>query len=159
VPQTRDYTTDPSGTGTNFTVLDGFGQVFGPTINNESKRDSFTGSFTAYLQNHEIKIGGDYQKDGTSGSTYFTGGQRVRVRPCGVNATSVCAANAPFYTNANGDTFQVFYQHDLFADGTPNDFHIIDQSPFDVPTKRYSAFLQDQWRIIPTLTINAGIRW
>jgi hypothetical protein len=159
VPQFRDYTTDPSGTGTNFTVVGGFGQVFGPTVNNESKRDSFNGSFTAYLQNHEIKIGGDYQKDNTSGSTYFTGGQRVRIRPCGVNTTSVCADNAPFYTNELGQTQQVFYQHDLLANGTEDNFQIIDSSPFETPTKRYSAFIQDQWRIIPTLTVNAGVRW
>ena len=25
--------------------------------------------------------------------------------------------------------------------------------------KRYSGFIQDQWRIIPTLTINAGLRY
>jgi outer membrane receptor protein involved in Fe transport len=159
VPTIRDYTTDPSGTGTNFTVTGGFGQVFGPTVNNESKRDSFSGSFTAYVQNHEIKVGGDYQKDDTFGSTYFTGGQRVRVRPCGVNATSQCAANAPFYTNANGDTSQVFYEHDLFANGTPDNYQIIDASPFDVPTKRYAGYIQDQWRVIPTLTINAGLRY
>ncbi|HYK43340.1 MAG TPA: TonB-dependent receptor, partial [Thermoanaerobaculia bacterium] len=157
VPAVRDYTTDP--TGTNFTAGGGFGNVFGPTVNNESKRDLFSGSFTAYVQNHEIKVGGDYQKDTTSGSTYFTGGQRVRIRPCGVNATSQCAADAPFYTNANGDTFQVFYQHDLLANGTGSDFQIISASPFSTPTKRYSGFIQDQWRVIPTLTVNAGLRY
>ena len=35
VPQFRDYTTDP--TGTNFTVLGGFGNVFGPTVNNKPR--------------------------------------------------------------------------------------------------------------------------
>ena len=159
VPAVRDYTTDPTGTGTNFTSGGGFGQVFGPTLNNDSKRDLFSGSFTAYVQNHEIKVGGDYQKDTTSGSTYYTGAQRVRVRPCGVNSTSECTAGAPLYTNANGQTQQVFYQHDLLANGTNADFQIIDASPFETPTKRYSGFIQDQWRVIPTLTINAGLRY
>ncbi len=165
VPQVRDYTTDPTGTGTNFSVVGGFGSVFGPTVNNASKRDSFGGSFTAYVQNHEVKIGGDYQKDNTFGTTYFTGGQRVRVRPC-LNATqnpgdtSFCDLSAaPFYTNARGQTQQVFYQHDLLADGTAAAFNIIPNSPFETPTKRYSAFFQDQWRVIPTLTVNAGIRY
>ena len=63
------------------------------------------------------------------------------------------------YTNANGDTQQVFYQHDLLANGTNSSFEIIDASPFNTPTKRYSGFIQDQWRIIPTLTINAGLRY
>ncbi|MFY9551531.1 MAG: hypothetical protein WAU32_10300, partial [Thermoanaerobaculia bacterium] len=165
VPAIRDYTTDPTGTGTNFTSLGGFGNVFGPTVNNSSKRESFGASFTAYVQNHELKIGGDYQKDATFGTTYFTGGQRLRIRPC-LNAvqnpgdTSFCdLALAPFYTNADGHAQQVFYQHDLLADGTAASFNIIPASAFNTPTKRYSAFFQDQWRVIPTLTINAGVRY
>ena len=70
-----------------------------------------------------------------------------------------CTADAPLYTNADGQTQQVFYQHDLLANGTNADFNIIDASPFKTPTKRYSGFIQDQWRIIPTLTINAGVRY
>ena len=81
VPAIRDYTTDPSGTGTNFTTAGGFGNVFGPTVNNASNRDLYSGSFTAYAGNHEIKIGGDYQNDTTFGSTFFTGAQRLRIRP------------------------------------------------------------------------------
>jgi hypothetical protein len=163
VAQVRDYTAagsaDPNY-GVTFATLGGFGQVFGPTVNNESKRDLYNGSFTAYVQNHEIKVGGDYQKDNTSGSTYYTGGQRLRIRPCLQTGASICdLAAAPFYTNANGETQQVFYQHDLLANGTQSDFQVIAASPFEVPTKRYSAFLQDQWRVIPTLTINAGIRY
>ena len=71
----------------------------------------------------------------------------------------MCTADAPFYTNADGQTQQVFYQHDLLANGTNADFNVIDASPFDTPTKRYSGFIQDQWRIIPTLTMNAGVRY
>jgi hypothetical protein len=165
VPTILDYTTDPTGTGTNPTTLGGFGNVFGPTVNNASKRESYGGAFTAYVQNHEIKVGGDYQKDATFGSTFFTGAERLRVRPC-LNSvqspgdTSFCdLALAPNYTNANGQTQQVFYQHDLLADGTSDNFQIIPASPFNTPTKRYSAYLQDQWRVIPTLTVNAGIRY
>ena len=160
VPAIRDYTTDPSGTGTNFTTAGGFGNVFGPTVNNESNRQLYSGSFTAYAGNHEIKIGGDFQDDTTTGSTFYTGGQRLRVRPCLQTGTSTCdLSQAPFYTNADGQTQQVFYQHDLLADGTSDNFQIIPASPFDVPTKRYSAFIQDQWRIIPTLTMNLGVRY
>ena len=162
VPAIRDYTApgpDDPNYGITFAGLGGFGQVFGPTLNNTSKRDLFSGSFTGYVGNHEIKIGGDYQKDTTQGTTYYTGGQRLRIRPCGINATSQCTADAPLYTNANGDTQQVFYQHDLLANGTNASFEIIPASPFNTPTKRYSGFIQDQWRIIPTLTINAGLRY
>ncbi len=160
VPAIRDYTTDPSGTGTNFTTAGGYGNVFGPTVNNESNRELYSGSFTAYAGNHEIKIGGDYQNDTTTGTTFFTGAQRLRIRPCLQTGASVCDLSvAPFYTNANGQTEQVFYQHDLLANGTANSYAIIDASPFNVPTKRYSGYIQDQWRIIPTLTLNAGLRY
>jgi len=158
VPQIRDYTEDPNAV--QFHTAGGFGNVFGPTVNNNSKRESYGASFTAYVQNHEIKVGGDYQKDSTSGSTFFTGGQRLRIRPCLQQGSSICdLTQAPFYTNPNGDTFQVFYQHDLLADGVPGDFTIIPASPFTTPTKRYSAYLQDQWRVIPTLTVNFGVRY
>jgi outer membrane receptor protein involved in Fe transport len=169
----RDYTAtgcppviEPAttGCGVNFTSGGGFGQIFGPTVNNTSSRNAYVGAFTGYVQNHEIKVGGDYQTDLTDGTTYYTGGQRVRVRPC-LNATSNPGASfcdlgqAPFYTNKNGDTYQVFYQHDELANGTAADFNVIPASPFSVPTKRWSAFIQDQWRIIPTLTVNLGVRY
>ncbi len=32
-------------------------------------------------------------------------------------------------------------------------------APFDTPTKRYSGFIQDQWRITPALTVNVGVRY
>jgi hypothetical protein len=163
VPSVRDYTTseNPDGSlnGVFFTSFGGFGNVFGPTVNNASKRESFVGSFTAYAGNHEIKIGGDYVDDTTFGTTYFTGGNRVRIRPCLQSGASNCdLSQAPFYTNANGVTTQVFYQHDLLANGTTDSYEIIDASPFNTPTKRYAGFIQDQWRIIPTLTLNAGVR-
>jgi hypothetical protein len=163
LPQLLDYTNSP--TGASSIAYGGFGSVFGPTRNNESTRNAYVGSFTAYVGNNEIKIGGDYQNDATSGSTYYTGAQRLRVRPC-LNSTqspgdtSYCdLALAPFYTNPFGNTYQVFYQHDQFANGTPQDYTPIAASPFNTPTKRYSAYIQDQWRVIPTLTVNLGVRY
>ncbi len=158
IPQIRDYTFDPNGV--QFRTSGGFGNVFGPTVNNSSDRQLYSGSFTAYAGNHEIKLGGDYQHDSTSGTTYFTGAQRLLIRPCLQTGSSVCDLSvAPFYTNSAGTTTQVFYQHSLLANGTPSSFSILEASPFVTPTKRYSAFIQDQWRIIPTLTLNAGLRW
>jgi outer membrane receptor protein involved in Fe transport len=143
----------------------GYGPVGGPTQNNEGRRHYYGGAFTAYLGNHEVKLGGDYQDDDTIGATYFTGQNLLTVRPC-LNATqepggtSYCdLSKAPWWTNINGDTRQVFFQHAAFAAGTANDYHIVPEAPFNVPTRRYSAFLQDQWRILPTLTANLGIRW
>ncbi|HKF41938.1 MAG TPA: TonB-dependent receptor, partial [Thermoanaerobaculia bacterium] len=139
-------------------VTGGFGQVFGPTINNKSKRDTVGGSFTGYLGTNEFKVGSDYQKDDTSGSTYYTGTQRLVIHACGTGSNACDLSRAPFYTNSAGKTLQVYYEHRIFtADAT--DLTPLVTAPFDTPTKRWGAFVQDQWRIIPTLTINAGVRW
>ncbi len=87
VPSVRDYTTSVDPTtgqidGVNFSAIGGFGNVFGPTLNNASKREAYAASFTGYVGNHEIKIGGDYTNDATFGTTYFTGAERIRIRPC-----------------------------------------------------------------------------
>jgi hypothetical protein len=163
LPQLRDYTA--SAGGTTFQARGGFGQVFGPTVNNQSKREAIAGSFTGYVGNHEFKVGGDYQNDNTFGTTFFTGGVRHAVRPC-LNGTtnpgaSVCdLALAPFYTNpSTGETRRVYYQHTQFVAGTEEGAAVLDQAPFETPTKRWSAFFQDQWRIIPTLTFNFGVRY
>ncbi len=162
VPQLLDYTGSPNGTSS--VALNGYGSVFGPTVNNSSNRSLYSASFTGYVGNHEIKIGGDFQDDVTSGVTYYTGEQRNRVRPCTQTGTSVCdLTKAPIYDNGLPGTQHyvgpVFYQHDVFANGTPDSFEVIPGSPFDVPSKRYSGYIQDQWRIIPTLTLNLGVRY
>ncbi len=140
-------------------VSGGFGNVFGPTLNNASKRDAYLGSFTAYFANNEFKVGGDYQKDDTFGSTFRTGGQGLVIYPCtGAGSNKCDLTKAPFYTNALGQRQQVFYRHRVYtANGV--DLTPLVSSPFDTPTKRYGAFAQDQWRITPALSVNAGVRW
>ncbi len=152
VPQVRDTTVSPA------LITGGFGSVFGPTINNVSQRDLYSGSFTGYIGNNEFKMGADYSKDATSGATYYTGGQRSRIIACGTGSNACDLSKAPFYTNSKGKTLQVYYRHDFFT-ASAEDQTPLAQAPFDTPTKRWGAFVQDQWRIIPTLTVNAGLRW
>jgi outer membrane receptor protein involved in Fe transport len=152
VQRVDDTTTSPT------TVTGGFGTVFGPTINNASKRDSYSGSFTGYVGNNEFKVGSDYAKDDTIGSTYYTGTSRLVIRKCGTGSNACDLSKAPFYTNPKGKTLQVYYEHRIWTpSGT--DFTPLVASPFETPTKRWGAFVQDQWRILPTLTVNAGLRW
>jgi hypothetical protein len=149
VIQFRDRTVNP------LAAIGGFGQVFGPTVNNKSTRDQAGGSLSLYIGPNEIKFGGDYQKDNTTGSTFYTGGQRIDIFPC--SATRVCDPSAPFITNAAGHNLQVYYAHALFTpSGT--DLTPLASAPFDVNTDRFGLFLQDQLRI-GTLTINAGVRY
>ena len=65
---------------------------------------------------------------------------------------------APFYTNAQASTYPVHFQHDSFTPSS-SDLSPLVVAPFDTPTKRYSGFIQDQWRITPALTVNAGVRY
>ncbi len=151
----------PSLVGNSADLSGGFGEVFGPTINNASKRNQYGASFTAYAGNNEIKIGADYQKDDTLGSTFFTGGQELIVRPCvqgsAINNCDLSQANLNYHT-PQGTIVPVYYEHAYYAASGTN-LNPLVTSPFDTPSKRTGAFIQDQFRILPTLTINLGVRW
>ena len=113
-------------------VSGGFGQVFGPTINNKSDRDIYAGSFTGYIGTNEFKLGGDYSKDNTSGATYYTGGQQIFIRPCGTGVNTCDLARAPLYTNSAGKTVPVYYEHRICTanatDLTPSSGAVADQA-------------------------------
>jgi outer membrane receptor protein involved in Fe transport len=159
LPQISDFTLSP--TGVDSVDSGGYGQVLGATQNNHSRRAAYGGSFTAYVGNMEIKIGGDYTKDASFGATYITGGQLLRIRPClqdgGANQCDL--TKAPINTNPGGAPVQVFYGHYVLASGTENDYQIVPAAPFASSTKRYSGYIQDQWRVIPSLTVNLGLRY
>jgi len=137
----------------------GYGIVFGTYNNNSSTRNLYAAALTEYLGNHEVKAGGDYQKDLARGTTYYTGKSDVVINPCTQLGLSVCdLTRAPFYTNAEGHTIQVFYGHDYFV-ANGSDLTPLTVSPFSVPTSRWSAFLQDEWRATTRLTVNIGLRY
>jgi outer membrane receptor protein involved in Fe transport len=145
----------PTLTGGPVVITGGYGEVFGPTINNQSKRNQYSGSFTGYVGNNEFKIGGDYQKDETLGSTYYTGSTLLEIRPCVQgNANNNCdLTKAPLFNGV-----PVFFEHRTFT-ASGSDFNPLISAPFDTPSKRTGLFLQDQFRVLPTLTVNAGVRW
>lgn len=160
LPRVDDLT--PSLQGRNTIVGGGYGNVFGPTVNNESTRDAVGGAMSLFLGSHEIKFGGDYQKDLTSGATFYTGGQRVFIRPCTQTGTSRCdLSKAPVVAIAGGSgTTPVFYQHNFYTPGSASPAgDLLVSSPFNVPSKFFSFFLQDTFKVLPNLTVNAGIRY
>jgi outer membrane receptor protein involved in Fe transport len=137
----------------------GFGSVFGPTNNNQSERDQYGAAFTAYFGNHEFKLGGDIQNDVTFGETYRTGGQGLTVRACTQTGSNRCDLSlAPSYVNARGQTVPAFFQHTYYV-VSPSDQTAIPRAPFDTPTDRWGAYIQDTWRVTPRFTINAGVRY
>src|SRR5262249_6963511 len=114
----------------------GFGSVTGYIANNDSTRNQIRGDMSVSVANHEIKFGGDYQKGKTNAISFFSRLQAIQ--------------------KYNEDR-QHYYPHQFWAQGindlTPTNNQV---SPI---TYNQSAFLQDSWRILPNLTLNAGVRW
>jgi outer membrane receptor protein involved in Fe transport len=144
----------------------GFGDINGPVQNQESKRDSFSGSLTSYLTQHEIKIGGEYEKDLTSALTLRSGGSSLQIRACKANPSNPASVDrcaraggtgAPF-VNFQGDSVPggVFFVHGYLTDSEGNPVTSIFG---ETPIHAYAAYLQDTWRLSPRLTLNAGVRW
>ncbi|MGH9363699.1 MAG: TonB-dependent receptor [Thermoanaerobaculia bacterium] len=144
----------------------GFGNVNGPISNQNSHRDTFSGSLTSYLTQHEIKLGGEYEKDLTAARTIRSGGSSLQIRSCKANPSNPasvnrCAAaggNGVPFTNFQGNnvTGGVFFTHGYLTDRQGNPVTSIFG---ETPIHAYSAYLQDTWRLSPRLTLNAGIRW
>jgi len=144
-----------------FPVVNGFGGIPGFRLHNRGDRDEYAGSFTAYLGNHEFKVGGDWLENVTTAVTSFTGGQRVRVRLCSTSASSgnYCEPGAGVnYVNYRGETRRVYFQHDFYT-AALGSFTAIRSSTTAPPSQLWSAFIQDTWRITPSLTVNAGFRY
>jgi|KBSSwiStaDraftv2_1062776.scaffolds.fasta_scaffold09525_4 outer membrane receptor protein involved in Fe transport len=137
----------------------GFGSIFGPTNNNDSKRDAYMLNGTFYVSNHEIKVGGDYENNKTFTTSYYTGGTELLIEPCPTTGTHLCTAAAPLNPNGNGQ--QVYYGHAFYTNSTtdPTSAILPGGNVANPKSIRYSAFAQDKWTIIPSLTLSAGIRW
>jgi hypothetical protein len=145
-----------------FPIVGGFGSVPGFRLNNEGERKEYVGNFTAYFGNHELKTGGDYVEAVTTDNSYFTGGQRVRVRTCSTNpaSSSFCPPGTGVqYTNYLGQgPFRVYFQHDFYT-AALGSLTPISNTLSAPPSKAWSGFLQDSWRITPRFTVNLGVRY
>jgi len=117
-------------------VTGGFGVVSGPRNRNTSTRDQYRADLNLYLGSHEVKLGADSQYAKTNAVTSFSGGQAV--------------------TRLN-EFGQVYYRHRFFA-ASPTDLTPVD-NPVNPRTKDLGAYAQDSWRVLPGLTVNAGLRW
>jgi outer membrane receptor protein involved in Fe transport len=164
IPAIRDFTVDPNDPSYSVKT-GGFGQVFSYLGDNHSAREAFAGSATAYVGNMELKAGGDYSRDATFGTTYLSGGTLLRIRPC-LNATenpgdpSFCdLTKAKINTNPAGRPVPVYYDHRLLVQGTQDNYRVVPSADSTAIVKRAGAFLQDQWRVSPRVTVNAGLRF
>jgi outer membrane receptor protein involved in Fe transport len=142
-PRFEDWTcaggtaTDPCDIPTEAnSATGGIGTIRGYRQNNYSTRWQGRGDVTAYVGNHEIKGGGGYMDGKTTASTFVSGLQVVGK-----------------YNNFG----QTYYQHSFDAASTTD---LTPVSNTVTPhTKNTGLFLQDSWKILPGLTLNAGVRW
>lgn len=145
----------------NYPYFSGFGPIAGYRYNNQGERKEYTGNFTAYFGNNELKFGGDWLENVTTDNSLFTGGQRIQVYNCSSSATSssFCpAGEGVSYTNYEGTVKRVYFRHDYYTDSSTG-FGVLPFTNSAPPSKAWSAFLQDSWRLTPRLTVNAGVRY
>lgn len=137
IPQVIDQTSSPAiRTG-------GF-----PFFANESyKRNVYKADLSTFISTHEIKFGGDTEQLKGQLQNYQGGaGQRI-------------------YKFAKAGV--VYYRHRYYVDDLAPGFNRADPSTWlialpqiaEPETKNVSAYIQDAWRIVPNLTLNAGVRW
>ncbi|MGH9368161.1 MAG: TonB-dependent receptor plug domain-containing protein, partial [Thermoanaerobaculia bacterium] len=144
----------------------GFGNINGPVSNQSSRRDTVSAAIISYLGSHELKLGGEYERDETAATTLRSGDSGLTIRPCKANPANPasvdrCAARGGAgvpYVNFRGEnvTGGVFFVHGYVTDSQGNP---VTEIFGETPIQAYSAYLQDHWRLSPRLTVNAGLRW
>jgi hypothetical protein len=157
-PLTNTYQINDFSSGSRV-ITNGFGSIFGPTNNNHSTRDAYQLNGTFYAANHEIKVGGDYEDNKTFTTSYYTGGTRVQIQPCPLTSPPALRLCIPGGPMENG--IPIYYGHDFYTgDATNPASSILPAGNVANPkTVRYSAFAQDKWTVIPSLTVSLGVRW
>jgi outer membrane receptor protein involved in Fe transport len=124
-----------------FPVSGGLGRINGYQDFNSSHRDQYTADFVAYPSNHEVKVGGAFIQRATEAIDLFTGGQQVAKR-------------------IDEDSGTTYYAHTFFGtrlgggDAVP-----VDSNDVHLRSNDYSAYVQDSWKALHNLTIDAGLRF
>jgi Carboxypeptidase regulatory-like domain/TonB-dependent Receptor Plug Domain len=148
LPRIRDFSFDlnnPIDTG-------GFGSIRGFRDNNKSKRDAIKGSGSFFFSTHEIKGGVDFENNLTESTDAYSGGAQLQKFAC---TSGVC-------TGAHaGDAF--YYGHNFYTlttDKTKLETALLPGGNTVAPRAyRLGVFLQDTWKVIPSLTVHVGLRY
>jgi hypothetical protein len=140
----------------NPTASNGFGSIRGFREFNESKRDAIKGQGSLFLGAHEIKAGVDYENNLTDSTDLYSGGGQLRIFACG---GARCSAGTPFVLP---DGKPVYFGHEFYttvADKTQLDSGFLTGNTVSPRAYRLGFFAQDSWKVMPNLTVNAGIRY
>lgn len=104
---------------------------------------------SGFLGNHEIKGGFDFDRTSFPSVNYYTGAPSDPAF-CSRGATPGATCGAYFQFNG----------FDAAGNRIPYAQYVSEQKPEVERTGRsYAAYIQDQWRPTPRLTVNLGLRW
>ena len=153
-----------SGAGTSMSQLSDQTQV--PTVrtggfvtfdNSNYQRDAFKADTSAFYGNHTFKFGGDFERSKTIDNRFYGGGDWIR-KLCHVALVSnACPAGQSYYIH---ETF-LNDQAPGFDANNPTTWLASIANPLVVApkTQNSSAYLQDSWKVLSNLTVNAGVRY
>src|SRR4029079_19677254 len=124
---------------------------FGFFANEKYDRTVYKADLSTFLSTHEIKFGGDMEDLKGDLQNYQGGAGQLIYK-------------LPGRTSSNG---QPYYRHRMYLNDLKPGFSRTDPSTWEIAfpqiadpqTKNTSAYVQDSWRLMPNLTVLAGVRW